>query len=364
MELLSGRRRGPLADLLRGALTLFSWLYLGVILVRNALYDSLPLARRAKRPVISIGNLTTGGTGKTPLAIHVAHALAERGRRVALLTRGYKGRPVRYADEDRDAARTAWRVESDEAMLLKRLCPQAAVHIDPNRARAAQRAIEQGADVLVLDDGFQHRRLARDLDLVLIDALNPFGFGHLLPRGLLREPVRALRRADLLVLTRADEISPPDRDRLTTLLHDVSRGRPLLACRHRIVGFVDVKGRAAPDVDARAMQAVVFAGIGHFEPFVASVERLGARVVAAYRYPDHHDYADDELAQLPDVAARVDANVIVTTEKDAVKLVGRWRDGPVPLLAARLALEFDGDDAARLSDALGAALERSSGRRR
>jgi tetraacyldisaccharide 4'-kinase len=291
----------------------------------------------------------------------IAQRLAERERVVGILTRGYRGRPVRFSDETREDAASQWRVESDEASLLARLCPKAIVVIDPDRVAGAERAASRGAEVLVLDDGFQHRRLARDLDIVLIDATAAFGFGYALPRGLLREPLRSLRRAGLIILTRSDLVSDEKRRRLVEAVQRMSGGRPVIAARHRIPGFADLKGRPIAEVDARAMQAVLFAGLGHFDPFRESIERLGATVVAAYQYPDHHDYSDEEISQLNDVCSQLDANALITTEKDAVKLVGRWPDGPAPLLTARLAIEFDAADAEVLGRALDEALSGRGG---
>ncbi len=342
IELISGRRRGLVAELLRGGLWVLSLGYMAGVTMRNAWYRLGPKAvKKAGRPVISIGNLTTGGTGKTPLTAWLANQLAERGLRVGILLRGYRGRPVRFADENREDAASQWRVESDEAMLLTRLCPKAEIVVDPDRVAGAERAVSRGVDVLLLDDGFQHRRLARALDIVLVDATSAFGYGRGLPRGLLREPIWSLRRADVIVLTRCDLVDEEKRRRLVEALGKLSGGRPVVQSRHTIVGFADVKGRPVTDVDVGAMQAVVFAGLGNFEPFRESVRRLGATVTAAYQYPDHHDYSDEEIEQLGEVAERVDANVLVTTEKDAVKLVGRWEAGTTPLLAARLEMAFE-----------------------
>jgi len=357
LELISGRARGVFADVLRAALWLLSLVYLAGIALRNARYRVFRGAvRRAERPVISVGNITTGGTGKTPMTAWIAQWLAKRDRIVGILTRGYRGRLVRFSDESRDNAVSQWRMESDEAALLARLCPKAIVVIDPDRVAGAERATSRGAEVLVLDDGFQHRRLGRDLDIVLVDATAAFGFGYALPRGLLREPLRGLRRAGLIILTRSDLVSDDKRRRLLEAIARMSGGRPIIVARHHIPGFADVKGRPIAEVDAQAMQAVLFAGLGHFDPFRESIERLGATVVAAYQYPDHHDYSDDEIAQLNDVCSQLDANALITTEKDAVKLVGRWPDGPAPLLTARLTIEFDAADAALLERALDEAL--------
>jgi len=306
--------------------------------------------------VISIGNLTVGGTGKTPMAARIAGLLHQRHRRVAILTRGYKGRATGFDAEQDERSLERMRVESDEALVLKRHCPEATIMVNPDRVAAARRAVQKGFNALVLDDGFQHRRLARSLDIVLVDATSPFGFEHLLPRGLLREPVKSLRRADLIILTRSDEIDDSARRILMARLKRESGGKPVVTAVHRFAGFTDVKGRSVPVEDAGAMQAVVFAGIANFESFRRRVESLGAGVLAAYEYPDHHYYSGEEITALSDVAAEIEANVVLTTEKDAVKLVGRWDDAACRLLVLNLEIEFDEQGVRMLNDAIDKAL--------
>ena len=226
----------------------------------------------------------------------------------------------------------------------------------PRRWRNSYRAVQQGFNTLVLDDGFQHRRLARSLDIVLVDATSPFGFDHILPRGLLREPVKSLRRADLIILTRSDEIDDSAGRILIARLKRESGDKPIIHAVHRFAGFTDAKGRSVPVEDAGAMQAVVFAGIANFDSFRRRVESLGAGVLAAYEYPDHHYYSDEEITALSDVASEIEANVALTTEKDAVKLVGRWDDAACRLLVLNLEIEFDEQGVRILSDAIDEAL--------
>jgi tetraacyldisaccharide 4'-kinase len=362
LDLISGRYRGLVFDLARAALSLLALPYLCAVAVRNAYYSLVtPAVRKLSSPVISVGNITVGGTGKTPMAACLANLLLQRDRRVAILLRGYKGRNVRLDDTPQDHASRLWQLESDEALVLKRRCPRASVMVSPDRVKAAREAIHRGANALVLDDGFQHRRLARDLDIVLVDATLPFGYEHLLPRGLLREPPRTLRRADMVILTRSDQIHPTARALLLHRLRHLSAGNPVLQARHKIVGFTDVKGHPVAVDDPTVMQAVVFAGIANFESFRKTVEALGIRVLAAYQYPDHHAYTLGELTGLRDVAADLEANVILTTEKDAVKLLGRWSDeagpggsgsGSCRLLAMRLEIEFDDEDGKILAEAI------------
>jgi len=366
-EIISGRRQGLSFDLIRGLLSLLSVPYFCCVGIRNAYYRLIKAAaRRFPLPVISVGNITVGGTGKTPVAAHIANMLIQRHRKVAVLLRGYKGRSIQLDDPQRNQLSQRWQMESDEALVLQRRCPQARVIVAPDRVAGARQAADRGCNAIVLDDGFQHRRIARDLDIVLVDGTAPFGYERLLPRGLLREPLMALGRADIIVLTRSDEIDKTNRSLLLLRLKHLSGGKPVIQARHRITGFTDVKGHAVP-VDATVMQAVIFAGIANFESFRRTVEGLGVQVLAAYQYPDHHDYTQEELAGLHDVAVGLEANVILTTEKDAVKLIGRWTEGApawsdLPegcrLLVLRLEIEFDAESEKILNDAVDRVLER------
>ena len=250
--------------------------------------------------MICIGNLTTGGTGKTPMVAEVVRRLSERGRRPAIVSRGWGG---------------------DEARLFADWLPRVPHRCDRDRVWAARVAVElDGADCIVLDDGFQHWRLERDLAVVLDDATDPFGGGHLLPRGYLREPPRALRRAGLVVLTRCDQAGEAARRRT---LERIARwtDAPVAFARHREVEVVDLPGgAAAPPASLAGRRVHAFCGIGRPEAFRATLEGLGARVVAFDELPDHHTYAEGELDRLLLAGRVAGAERSITTEKDAVKL--------------------------------------------
>ncbi|MCX5655460.1 MAG: tetraacyldisaccharide 4'-kinase [Planctomycetota bacterium] len=229
LAIVSGERRGPAAALARGGLALLAGLYRAALALRDIWFRLPGAARRASRPVVSVGNLTVGGTGKTPMVAYLARLVGEMGGRPVILSRGYgaaSGGP------------------NEEAIELARLCPGVPHLQNPDRLAALEGWIAGNpCDVAILDDGFQHRRLARNLDIVLVDALRPFGFGHLLPRGLLREPLSALRRADMIVITRAELVTPEGVKLLKqTIAAHVRPGTPLLLARHAPAGLLMADG--------------------------------------------------------------------------------------------------------------------------
>ena len=361
LKLVDRQSGGAGASLALAGLGLLSAPYRMIVAARNAWYDWVPGAvHRPERPVISIGNITVGGTGKTPMTAKLAHLLIARGLKVAILTRGYKG-AIAFDDERREDAVAELSAASDEAQVLRRRCPQARVYVSPNRAQSAEAAVAEGADCLLLDDGFQHRRLARDFDIVLIDATRPFGHKRLLPGGLLREPLSNLSRAGLVILTRSDEVPEATRTDISRTIQRASDARPLIYAVQRINGFLDIKGRTVAHADPAAMQAIIFAGIGNFESFRRCVERLGIKTLAAYEFPDHHHYTTDEISGLADTASAMDANALLTTEKDAVKLVGRWSYERCPLWALNLEVEFLGEGDRILAEMVDQALRRKAG---
>lgn len=353
LELLSGQRTGPLAATCRGLLWLLSLGYSALIRLRNIWYSTIPgVTHQADCPVISVGNITVGGTGKTPMTIKLARMCSEKGRQAGIILRGYKGGELDDTAGGHKQART-----SDEAMLLKRHCPEAKIFIEADRVAAAREATKFGCNAIVLDDGFQHRRLKRALDIVLIDSTQPFGHGYVLPRGLLREPLGSLRRAHLIVLTRSDCIDISARALIVRSIRKYAGDIPVLMSEHRIIGFGDLEGRPVTVEDPKVMQAVIFAGIANFESFRHSVEQLGIHVVAAYQYPDHHAYSSEEIDGLVQTAANVEANVLLTTEKDAVKLSGRWPIQGCRVLVLRLEMQLTGDSEQVLAQALDTALK-------
>jgi tetraacyldisaccharide 4'-kinase len=291
----------------RGTLPCAAALYWFGICVRNAAFDLHCLrSQRVPLPVVSIGNLTTGGTGKTPFAAHVARWFQNRGVRVCFVSRGY------------GAARGT---TNDEARVLAQLRPDVPHVQDPDRVAAARRALdEHSAQLLILDDAFQHRWIARDLDIVLVDAMNPWGYGFLLPRGLLREPLSALRRASIAVITRADEVSLADLAAIRQQITAVAPALEIAEAAFPPERLVNSSGQTASIESLRDQTVVAFCGIGNPQAFHDSLTRLGMRVADFRAYPDHHLYSPPEICELQYWAEVKGAVAVITTQKDLVKI--------------------------------------------
>jgi len=314
LDLVSGRAVGLSATLARFGLWLLAGLYRAGLALASFRYCLPGADRRIARPVVSVGNLTLGGTGKTPMAAFLARLVTEMGGRPVIVSRGY------------GAASGA---PNEEAMELARLCPGVPCVWNRDRWQAIHDWMwRHPCDLAILDDGFQHRRLARDLDIVLVDALQPFGHGHVLPRGLLREPPSALRRADLVVITRAELVGSREMDALKGRLHGLVRaGVPILVAHHQPSALVRADGsREAPE-SLRGETVAAACGIGNPEAFRATLQRLGARVEKWDVFPDHHAYASADVERLLSAARSAGLKRLVTTVKDYVK----WE----PLLADR-----------------------------
>jgi tetraacyldisaccharide 4'-kinase len=274
-----------------------------------------------------VGNITAGGTGKTPLVAWLARLLLIRKRRPAILSRGYGRHEALGLD--------------DENAMLAHMVPGVPVVVDPDRVRGASRAVrEHRVDVLVLDDGFQHRRLARDLDLVLIDGVWPFGASHLLPRGLLREPLSALRRADFVLMTRANLIAPERIEHVKKRLGEVAPGVPTACCATTIEGIRPLGAREAePSARLREGRWWAFCGVGNPEGFRLTLALAGCRPVGLSVFSDHHRYREAQVRGLLERARQAGCQGLVTTEKDAVKVEGmleRRLDPPVYVLQTDL----------------------------
>jgi tetraacyldisaccharide 4'-kinase len=293
--------------------------------VRNALYDRGVLnIHRSGIPVLCVGNLTTGGTGKTPLVAWLARMLSEKGLRVAILTRGYKSEKG---------------VLSDEPGELAGACPGATVIVKPDRVAGANEAVRShGAQVAVMDDGFQHRRLGRDLDIIAIDATVPFGYGRLLPAGLLREPLTGLRRAHAVVLTRSDQVSAGELEAIERRIRQVHPGLAVARAVHAPVGAWGVDGGEIALESLRDKKVFGFCGLGNPGAFLRTLELCGCVLAGSEAFNDHHRYTEGCLAGVYEQARSLGAELVLTTSKDWNKIAPLLGGEPT-LPTAYLAVE-------------------------
>jgi tetraacyldisaccharide 4'-kinase len=300
------------------------WIWSGVARTRNRMFDAGWLrVERAGVPVISVGNLTAGGTGKTPLVHWLVAELQAAGKRPGVLSRGY--------------GRLPGEALNDEGRMLAAAFPGLPQVQEPDRVRGAHELVAGSrADVIVMDDGFQHRRLSRDLDVVCLDATSPFGGGQCLPAGLLREPVAGLARAGAIVLTRAEGLGAAGERPLVALLRELAPRATIHKATHAphdVVRRPD--GASAAPGTLRGRAVWLLSGIANPDSFEETVLRLGARVAGHDRFPDHHPFTGPELGDAAERAGRAAAELL-TTEKDDV----RMPQGRSPRLVLRIRLRF------------------------
>lgn len=331
--ILSGERRDASAVCLRGGLRVGSWAYGLGVRVRNRRYDRRSIQpHRCGVPVVSVGNLTTGGTGKTPVVAYLATWFRDRGKRVAIVSRGY-GRCEREFN--------------DEALELQARLPGVPQVQNADRVKAALAAVkEHDAELVLMDDGFQHRRLHRDLDFVLVDATCPFGYNALLPRGLLREPVKALARADLVILTRCDAVDAPSLAEIEQRIREVAPRMPIARTEHRPAALL-----VHPDLDESleriaGQRIAIVSAIGNPAALVGTAERCGAQVVATRFLTDHDPYLPETVREIESWLRSLDrVDWVICTHKDLVKL-RTDRLAETPLAAVTIELTLASDSAA------------------
>ena len=341
-EVVVHNRRGIRASLLRVAFRGLAVVYSSVVSFRLMLYrERFIHDHHLGVPVVSVGNLTVGGTGKTPVVELLSKSLRDKGRRVCILSRGYKSKRQRKAPLLKRLGAKLGLVEKpeeipprivsdgekvlldshdagDEPFMLARNCPGVPVVVDKNRVKAGAHAIKHlGADVLVLDDGLQYLKLKHRHDIVLIDKTAPFGSnGHMLPHGTLREPPRSLRRASYIFITKSDGES----DDLVKQIRRYNKAAEIIECRHRPMHFEEIQtGEKMPLEEMRGKFVGALSGIAVPESFEHGLRRLGARIEITSRFPDHHRFHGPEIIQFIERCTRRDVHCMVTTEKDFVR---------------------------------------------
>jgi len=327
----------------------------GVTLRHAAYRHGWLKTRRLHRPVISVGNLSVGGTGKTPLVILIAKTLLASGHRPCILTRGYRRRRGKrlIVLEPGAGRRADPREVGDEPALLARALPDVAIIVCRNRFRAgllAERRFQP--TVYLLDDGFQHLALARDLDIVLLDVTRPPSDLALLPAGRAREPFRALRRAHWVILTRAEVGEAAEWQARIQALHPCPR---VLRCSTTLAGLVEAgSGRLEPQANLRSKKVAAFCGVGNSAAFFADLRLWGFEVAAESIFRDHHVYSRRDLKRLSALAQLAGSDAFLTTEKDLMNLPADWK-APLPLYACCIGMEIE--EKMEFEPALRAALE-------
>ncbi|MCR5752367.1 MAG: tetraacyldisaccharide 4'-kinase [Kiritimatiellae bacterium] len=329
----------------------FSFLFALAVSVRYFLYG-IGLIRRFPLgiQVISIGNVTAGGTGKTPVTEIFARTLAAEGRKVAILSRGYRRKeaplwqrlltqvvePPLVVSDGKHVLLDS-ETGGDEPYMLASNLPGVAVVVDRNRVKAGRYAIKRlGCDTIILDDGFQYQRLKHSIEVVLVDATNPFGNGKMLPRGILREPARNLARADIIFLTKCNGDVSAVREEVRRF----NTKAEIVECRHAPKTLRDVWSREEfPLSWLEGKTVCTLSGIASPKGFENSLRHLGAKVVWCERYADHHRYAPSEILYALNRTADMGSDALVTTEKDAVRFP-RFETVPVRCLCLRIAIEI------------------------
>ena len=328
------------------ALAPVATLYGVVMKARRALYRAGRLqVHRLGEPVISVGNLTTGGTGKTPLVEWIANELAQKGRRVCILTRGYGRRSAGarvIVSDGNEILSDANRAGDEPLLLAERLQGLAAVISDSDRVSAAHWAVENfKSNVFILDDGFQHLRIARNLNILTVDATNPWGNGRLLPAGILRESRSELIRADCVVITRADD--PTKTQALQHQIAAQSNGCPVFCSRMRLSGLRPIEGKIErplmTDEKIKASTVAAFCGVGNPESFFSLLRRAGYQLRHHQVFRDHHSFTQADIDRIERESATRGAQILLTTAKDEVKL--RSLEFELPCYAADITIEIE-----------------------
>lgn len=338
------KRRARLASSWSGkaVLWLCTLLYGAAVVVRRALYEwRILTSRKLGAKVISIGNLTTGGTGKTPAVLLAAQTLRKRNHPVAIVSRGY-GRKVKDGEVVAllDDKAPDWTICGDEPWMMHHALQGQGVPVlvCADKAKAGHEAVTYyHSKLVIVDDGFQHLRLKRDLDVVLVNARDPFGGGHLLPLGNLREPAPVLSRADLIVITHADRVGPEALAALKSRLTALAPKTPVIESAHKPDFLLDVKTEERHKLSALEGRSIVsLCGLGDPGAFEEQLQALGAKIAQRWRYPDHHPYKIRELRSIEKLRGH---KPLVTTFKDFTRLPRGWQEelsGEVFVLAIKL----------------------------
>lgn len=352
-KLVHGEKHGLGASFVLALLRAFSVIYGIGVVVKLSLYQ-LGILKRHKLPckVISLGNITVGGTGKTPTALTLASTIRDMGHRVVILNRGYRAKwkgQVGLVSDGRKIYMSASEA-GDEAYLLAKNLPGVAVLIGRDRTITGDYAVKHlKADVIILDDGYQHWQLARDIDIVLVDTLNMFGNNFLLPRGTLREPLSHLNRAHAFLLTKVDQSTDGAREALRNIITNYNDRAITVESVHSPQNFIEIeewyKGSTSGAMKIegiKGMKIVPFCAIGNPSSFEQTITDLDADIVASEQFPDHHAYTMSEMHCIMQKAVDSGAAALITTDKDAVKIPSEFihSDRVLPVYVLIIKVEF------------------------
>lgn len=320
-----------------------SFLYGLVQRLRAFLYEKGFISTEKIRPmVISVGNITVGGTGKTPAVIAIAETAKQSGLKVAVLTRGYKGKAKGISPvSDGSRILLDCREAGDEPYLIAKKLKGIPVIKGDDRHLSALFAIEKfGTDLFILDDGYQHLKLHRDKNILLIDATDPFGNGHIIPRGILREPLTAIKRADIVVLTKSDLVE--DKGKILEIIRGYNPEAPVFFSYYKTMELIGLRGESIPIETINDRKIFIFSGLAGNRSFRALLERYSPRIIGELTYPDHFYYSTKDIVRIKEEARSLGAEMIITTEKDLVKIDAEEGHGEeIPFLALRIAFVVD-----------------------
>lgn len=339
-NIISGKSRGVLSAIIRAGLLIISWIGLLVVKSRRWLYlKGIFSSKRLLCKVISVGNVTVGGSGKTPAVIALATMLRDyTNLKIGILSRGYLSKikgPAVVSDGKNLLLNS---IEAgDEPYLMGKNLPNIPVFIGKNKIKTGLIASRKwGCQLLILDDGFQYLKLARNLDIITIDATRPFGYDRILPRGYLREPLSTLKHAGLILLTRVDQCENMDyvRNRLSKVAPSV----PIFESIHKPVSFYHLHSRQEFDLNAiKDKKILAVCGIANPESFLKILQTLNPYKLEIISFPDHFSYPPDSIEKIKNSAERLNADIIVTTEKDSLKLNSI---SSYPVMVLKVRLEF------------------------